>query len=104
MVVIYHITTRQEWNKAKEKGFYVAPSLQTEGFIHCSEAQQVDGVLRRYYQGKNGLLKLTIDIRKLNSELRYELAPSINENFPHVYGPINIDAVIEVKEIESYFF
>ena len=96
---IYHVTTKQEWDEAKQKGFYAAPSLETEGFIHCSEAQQVDGVLKRYYQGKDALLKLVIDPQKLNPELKYELAPSVNENFPHVYGPINLDAVVSVQEV-----
>ena len=99
MAIIYHVTTKQEWNDAKEKGFYTAPSLETEGFIHTSEAQQVKGVLQRYYQGKKDLLKLVIDTEKLTSKLKYELAPSVNENFPHIYGPINLDAVIEAVEI-----
>lgn len=89
----------QEWNAAKEKGFYTAPSLETEGFIHCSEAQQVQGVLERYYQGKTNLLKLVIETDKLESKLQYDLAPSINEEFPHVYGPINLDAVISTEMI-----
>jgi uncharacterized protein (DUF952 family) len=99
MAVIYHVTTKQEWDAAKEKGYYVASSLEVEGFIHCSEAQQVAGVLERYYQGKTELLKLAIDTEKLSSQLKYELAPSVNEHFPHVYGPINLDALIEVREI-----
>ena len=99
MAVIYHITTKEEWDIAKGKGFYIAPSLELEGFIHCSEAQQVDGVLKRYYQGKKNLLELVIDTEKLESPLKYELAPSVNENFPHIYGPINLDAIIEVQEI-----
>jgi uncharacterized protein (DUF952 family) len=59
----------------------------------------VDGVLKRYYQGRKDLLKLIINTQKLTSELKYELAPSVNENFPHIYGPINLDAVIGVQEI-----
>jgi uncharacterized protein (DUF952 family) len=99
MAFIYHITTKQDWNIAKEKGFYVAPSLETEGFIHCSEEQQVKGVLERYYKGKSDLLKLVIDSGKVGSELKYELAPSINENFPHIYGPINLSSVVSVEEV-----
>ena len=99
MASIYHITTKQEWNSAKERGFVIAPSLDTEGFIHCCEAQQVRGVLERYYRGKKDILKLTIDTEKLTSELKYELAPSIRENFPHIYGPINLDAIISVEEV-----
>jgi uncharacterized protein (DUF952 family) len=99
MAFIYHITTKQDWNAAIEKGSYVAPSLETEGFIHCSEKQQVEGVLERYYKGKSDLLKLVIDPGKLSSEVKYELAPSINENFPHIYGPINLDAVVSTEKI-----
>ena len=97
MAIIYHVTTSKEWNRAKEQGFYEASSLHTEGFIHCSEASQVKGVLERYFAGKKDLVKLVIDTDKLTSPLKYELAPSINEDFPHVYGSINVDAVVGVE-------
>jgi uncharacterized protein (DUF952 family) len=96
---IYHVTTSQEWKEAQQKGYYVAPSLETEGFIHCSEGNQVKGVLERYYSGKKDLLKLVIDTEKLQSPLKYELAPSVNEKFPHIYGTINLDSIIKIIEI-----
>lgn len=99
MATIYHITTASEWNEAKERGFYEAPSLKAEGFIHCSEAAQVAGVLQRYYTGQTGLVKLHIDTNKLEAPLKYEVAPSINETFPHVYGLINTDAVVDVEDV-----
>jgi uncharacterized protein (DUF952 family) len=101
MATIYHITSQAEWDRAKETGFYTAPSLKTEGFIHCSKAEQVQGVLQRYFAGKHNLIKLTIDTTRLTAPLRYELAPSINEEFPHIYGAINADAVIKTEEISS---
>ena len=99
MALIYHITTKQEWEKAKASGRYSAPSLEEEGFIHCSNETQVSGVFERYYHGKKDLVKLVIDAEKLKSELKYEWAPSVNEQFPHVYGCINTDAVTAVAEI-----
>jgi uncharacterized protein (DUF952 family) len=99
MAIIYHITTRQEWEAAQALRSYKATSLHTEGFIHCSEHQQVDGVLRRYFKEQRDLLLLMIDTDKLTSELKYEMAPVINEMFPHVYGPINFDAVIEIRPV-----
>ncbi|MFL5772231.1 MAG: DUF952 domain-containing protein [Flavisolibacter sp.] len=99
MSIIYHISTITEWNNAKQKGFYIAPSLATEGFIHCSNENQVKGVLQRYYSGKINLVKLVIDTDKLQAPLKYELAPSVNELFPHIYGPINTDAVIKIIPI-----
>jgi uncharacterized protein (DUF952 family) len=97
--VIYHITTKSEWEAAQKNGRYEAPSLQTEGFIHCSKAEQVPGVLDRYYAGIKNLIKLTIDPSKLTSGLKYEMAPSVNEAFPHVFGPINLEAVVKVEAL-----
>ena len=57
------------------------------------------GVLERYYKGKADLVKLVIDTTRLKPELKYELAPSVNEEFPHVFGPINADAVIRIETI-----
>ncbi len=54
--MIYHVTTEQEWLHARAAGYYEAPSLQIEGFIHCSRLEQVDGVLKRYYAGKTDLV------------------------------------------------
>jgi len=99
MDTIYHVTTRSEWDGAMARGSYAAPSLQAEGFIHCSTAAQVDGVLGRYFQGKQDLVKLVIDPSKLAAALKYETAPSIGESFPHIYGEINIDAVTAVENI-----
>ncbi len=97
--VIYHITTNETWAKAKTLGFYKDPSLAVEGFIHCSTEQQVAGVLERYFSGKTNLVRLAIDTTTLIARLRYELAPSVNEYFPHIYGTINLDAVVSVVEL-----
>jgi uncharacterized protein (DUF952 family) len=96
MAIIYHVTTATAWNAAKEKGAYEAPSLQSEGFIHCSEEHQVGGVLERYFAGQDGLVKLVIDTEKLTSRLVNEWSPSVHDTFPHVYGPINTSSVIDV--------
>ena len=97
--MIYHVSTAEEWQTAQQQGFYEVPSLAAEGFIHCSEMEQVAGVLERYYQGQVGLLLLHIDESKLNVPLKYELAPSVNEEFPHIYGRLNLDAVVEVEDL-----
>ena len=100
MPVIYHVTTAAEWQSAKENGAYTTPSLQAEGFIHCSANDaQVAGVLQRYFSGKTNLVRLSVDTDKLTSRFIYEWSPSTADTFPHVYGPINTDAVIEVEKI-----
>jgi uncharacterized protein (DUF952 family) len=97
--MIYHVTTKAAWQQAQQQGFYEAPSLDTEGFIHLAAQAQVAGVLERYYKGQTNLLLLHVEESRLTAELKYELAPSVNELFPHVYGAINLDAVVNTQAI-----
>jgi uncharacterized protein (DUF952 family) len=95
MPIIYHITTKANWDAAAKQGFYEHPSLKDEGFIHCSEDHQIAGVLERYFEGQTNLVKLVIDTQKLQSRYIQEWSPSTLDTYPHVYGPINTDAVID---------
>lgn len=97
--MIYHVTTRTAWEEGKELGRYEHISLQKEGFIHNCSRAQLAGVLDRYYKNTADLLLLHVDESLLQAELKYELAPSVNEEFPHIFGPINIDAVVEVEQL-----
>jgi uncharacterized protein (DUF952 family) len=100
MPVIFHVTTAAEWEAAQQSGAYTTPSLQAEGFIHCSaDDTQVAGVLQRYFAGKTRLVKLVIDTDKLKSHFIYEWSPSTADTFPHIYGPVNTDAVIDAEPI-----
>lgn len=99
MATIYHITTQSQWDAAAATGWYETPFLKEEGFIHCSQETQVAGVLHRYFNGMTNLLKLVIDTEKLKNQLVYEWSPSTADTFPHIYGPINTDAVTAVEKI-----
>ena len=96
MPVIYHVTTTKDWNAAKQRGYYQHPSLKAEGFIHCSQDHQIAGVLERYFAGQTDLVKLVIDTDKLTSKFVFDWSPSLADTFPHVYGPINSDAIVDV--------
>ena len=98
MSLIYHIVSAADWTKFNGQPDYEAASLQTEGFIHLSQQGQVAGTLRRYYQDVPNLLLLHVDTDKLTHELKYE--PSRNtELFPHLYGPLNKDAIVQIERI-----
>ncbi|MBL0135833.1 MAG: DUF952 domain-containing protein [Chitinophagaceae bacterium] len=99
MPIIYHVTTAEAWKEAQQNGFYEAASLKEEGYIHCSLEKQVAGVLDRYFQGKDNLVKLVIDTDKLTSQYIYDWSTTNEDTFPHIYGPINLDAVNEVLVI-----
>lgn len=94
---IYHIVLPEIWETFKEKDYYEAESLHTEGFIHCSFAEQIAGVLERYYQGVEKVLILTIEPEKLTSKLVNEPSTN-NEIYPHIYGQINRDSIAEIEE------
>jgi uncharacterized protein (DUF952 family) len=91
--VIYHIAEFFEWERQRPKGEYRHPSLATEGFLHCSLKEQVEGTLDRFFPSRVGLVLLEIDCGKLLAEVRYE------NGFPHVYGPLNLEAVVAVRDI-----
>lgn len=98
MNYIYHIADRVEWEHALKNGSYIHPSLEREGFIHCSTASQVEATANLYFANETQLLVLVIDVSKLKSPLKYEMA-SRGEEFPHVYGAINTDSVVDTKVI-----
>ncbi|GAP14418.1 uncharacterized protein conserved in bacteria [Longilinea arvoryzae] len=96
--VIYHIISLADWEAARQRGSYRAASLSSEGFIHFSTRRQVPRTLAKFYAGRSGLALLCVEVARLKSELRYEEADG--QMFPHLYGPLNLDAVVEALPIE----
>ncbi|CAN5643361.1 DUF952 domain-containing protein [soil metagenome] len=96
-MLIYHVVLPEVWEHFRTRPSYRAESLQSEGFIHCSYESQLEGVLKRYYSEVDRVFILSIDTAKLLPKLVEE--PSTNgEMFPHIYGRINRNSVVEVKE------
>ncbi len=94
--MILHITTGAEWEAAQAQGEYRADSLATEEFIHCSTPEQVLGPANAFYHGRQGLVLLLIDEAQLVARLVYEDTHGAGMDFPHIYGPLNLDAVTGV--------
>lgn len=101
--MIYHITTRREWQAAQQKGDYHPSSLETEGFIHCSTAEQVLNVANAFYRHQHDLVLLVIDETLLGDKVRWEPpagAPaegiSASHLFPHIYSALPLAAVQRV--------
>ncbi len=99
--LILHATTREAWAAAQASGQYSVDSLAGQGFIHCSKVDQILRVANVFYAGQPGLILLVIDPGCLTSELRWDPGTDLaTELFPHIYGPINLDAVVEVIDFE----
>jgi uncharacterized protein (DUF952 family) len=99
--LILHVTSRADWSAAMANGQYSADSLAGQGFIHCSRIAQVLRVADVFYSGVHGLVLLVIDPGRLTSELRWEPGTDLaTELFPHIYGPLNLEAVLQVIDFE----
>ena len=98
MTPILHITRWQDWQAAQAVGAYRADSLAAEGFIHCSTPAQALKPANEMFHGQTGLALLVIDPARVTAVIRYEDCYETGMAFPHIYGPLNLDAVVKVVD------
>jgi uncharacterized protein (DUF952 family) len=98
---IYHITSKAEAEAAQKSGDYIPAGFAREGFIHCSYAHQVHGVLNRLFKGRTDLVLLEVAPDRLRCKIVDENLEGGNELFPHIYGRLNMSAVVAVHELPS---
>ena len=100
---IYHLAAAHEWEAAQQAGDYrrstADRSLEEEGFIHCSTAAQLRGTADAFYRGRADVVLLTIDPERLSSPVLVEVPPDRPDGFPHIYGPIDLEAVVAVTPL-----
>lgn len=101
MKMIFHLVEWSEWERAVAAGVYAPESLRGDGFIHCSTRAQLVATANAWFRGRRGLVVLCIDESRLDARLRFERPigqsdPRAREAFPHLYGALKPDAVIEV--------
>jgi uncharacterized protein (DUF952 family) len=106
--VILHLLPRGEWEEVKDGEHYLPDTFAVDGFVHCSGDDDVMlAVANRYYAGVgDDLLVLTLDEDRLGADVRWEAPdpappPGVDPatRFPHVYGPIELDAVVRVRRL-----
>jgi len=100
MSIILHITKRSDWTEAQTLGSYRADSFASQGFIHCSTPEQVIAVANVIFHGQRDLVILGIDEDKVVPEIRFENLDGGDNLFPHIYGPLNLDAVAQVVDFD----
>ena len=105
MKIILHITPRIAWESSVHTGYYKPSSLESEGFIHCSTIEQTESTANLYFTNQKGLVLLCIDENRLEPKVKYEASAGgiVDEKrteslFPHLYGPLNVSAVVRVVE------
>ncbi|MBN2616766.1 MAG: DUF952 domain-containing protein [Spirochaetales bacterium] len=98
--MIYHLVNKSKWSKFKLAAFYTTNSLEREGYIHCSFEHQILKVANMFHHGETDLLILCIDSKKIESILKVEDLFGLNENYPHIYGQLPINAIEKVLEFK----
>ena len=103
MPLILHITQRAAWEASAPSGYYRPSSLDSEGFIHCSTIEQTVATANQFYAGQRDLILLCIDPDRTEAEVKYEAPACPGDQrteslFPHIYGPLNVSAVLETLE------
>ena len=95
--IILHICQKKDWQAAQDAGIYSPPSIGTEGFIHFSTSGQVAKVVNFLYKNLPDLILLHTKIDKIIPEVKWEDVGG--DVFPHVYGPLNLEAVMEAEDM-----
>ena len=106
MTRIYHLATAADWQAAQVSGRYTTSTrgrtLAEEGFLHASRADQWQGVRERYYADlTEPLVLLVIETGRLDVPVLEEAVPGSAETYPHVYGPLDPGAVVEVVPLDD---
>ena len=103
---IYHLATVADWEAARSTGSYTTSTrgrtLAEEGFLHASRADQWEGVRERYYADvTEPLVLLVVETDLLDVRVVEEPVPGGTETSPHVYGPLDPGAVVEVVPLSG---
>lgn len=96
---VLHMAPRDAWQEAEARGpdsLYVDPSLEAEGFIHCSTLEQVLIPANQRFAGRSDLVLLVVDLAAVPSETIFEDCYESGQAFPHIYGPLPVAAVRHV--------
>ena len=100
---IFHLITPEVWSTARETGSWTTSTrgrtLEQEGFVHCSQAHQVEGVRAFWFADLDEVVLLEIETDLLTSPWRTEQLPGADQPYPHVYGPVDLAAVVQVRRL-----
>ena len=95
--VLYHLAENAVWQAQLTEPVYTPTDFAREGFVHCSTAEQVPGTARRFYAGREDMIRLTLDAQQL--EVVYENLEGGSTLFPHVYAPLPKTVIVQAERL-----
>jgi uncharacterized protein (DUF952 family) len=93
--LIFHLVDKENWKTNHKKGEYSPESIEQEGFIHCSSGPQLNDTLKRLFKNNQKLWLLIIDTKRVEPVIKYEKSGNLQQAFPHIYGSLNTDAILD---------
>jgi uncharacterized protein (DUF952 family) len=93
---IFHFISKSDLERFTSNGVLRVPSLESQEFIHCSLVEQVVNVANAIAPKRNDLVLLEIEEEKVIPKIIYENLEGGKLLFPHIYGPLNQDAITAI--------
>ena len=88
-----------EWTAFQETGtFEGSPDDLRDGFIHLSGADQVAGVLERYFAGEAEIVLAEIACAPARGDLKWEVSTG-GAAYPHFYGRLGTGDVVRSEPL-----
>jgi len=94
---IYLLSSQQEYQTAQTNGMLSRDSIAEEGFIHAAPKSQLTRIANKYYKNTVEPLILVVDKKKVEALVKWE--PATGGLYPHIYGILNFDAIVDVQKI-----
>lgn len=99
--LIFHLVKKNDWKEHKKDSRYYPESLESEGFIHCSSGKDIEATANLLFNGEEHILLIVINTTLIEPDLKYENDEDTGIKYPHIYGPLNLDAVIDKIELAA---
>ena len=99
--LIFHLVPKKKWHNNQRYGLYRPDLKDEEGFIHCSTADQVEDTANRFFKDQNNILLIVINYGKIQSDVKMEDTEGSGQEYPHIYGPLNMDAILDKIKLQS---
>ena len=97
---LFRIFSNEQWEIVKKKKGLRLKEIDTNfNFIHlCTEKQLLDTICV-HFKNTEEIVILRLSLRGLEPNLKWEMSRN-NDLFPHYYGDISFDNMIDFKKIK----
>ncbi len=100
MIIIVNVS-EEYYEKIKDLESFGKELSENNGFIHASTIEQFPLIIPRLEKKGGSFMVLYIDTDKLSSNLKWEYSKSLNQDFPHIFGEINKEAVVKTVKLSE---